>query len=80
MAMCAGLQPVPAFAFPGGQSQAAASQQAPGVKLADPNLALEQGLLGPASPVPTNCLLLKNMFSPEVCAVWSVGVKQCMWV
>jgi RNA-binding protein 39 len=28
-------------------------------------LALEQGLLGPASPIPTQCLLLKNMFAPE---------------
>lgn len=27
-------------------------------------LALEQGLLGPASPIPTQCLLLKNMFNP----------------
>lgn len=27
-------------------------------------LALEQGLLGPASPIPTQCLLLKNMFDP----------------
>ncbi len=27
-------------------------------------LALEQGVLGPASPRPTPCLLLKNMFDP----------------
>lgn len=27
-------------------------------------LSLEQGLLGPASPIPTQCLLLKNMFDP----------------
>lgn len=27
-------------------------------------LQLEQGLLGPASPIPTQCLLLKNMFNP----------------
>ncbi len=27
-------------------------------------VALEQGLLGPASPIPTQCLLLKNMFNP----------------
>ena len=26
---------------------------------------LEQGLLGPASPIPTQCVLLKNMFAPE---------------
>ena len=24
-----------------------------------------QGLLGPASPIPTQCLLLKNLFRPE---------------
>lgn len=30
----------------------------------DPALALEQGFLGPASPIPTHCLLLKNMFNP----------------
>ncbi|PSC72790.1 Splicing factor isoform 1 [Micractinium conductrix] len=28
-------------------------------------LQLEQGMLGPASPIPTQCLLLKNMFAPE---------------
>ena len=27
-------------------------------------LAMEQGVLGPASPIPTQCLLLKNMFNP----------------
>lgn len=27
-------------------------------------LALERGVLGPASPVPTRCLLLKNLFDP----------------
>ncbi|KAI7845041.1 hypothetical protein COHA_001407 [Chlorella ohadii] len=27
-------------------------------------LAMEQGMLGPASPIPTQCLLLKNMFDP----------------
>lgn len=36
----------------------------PAQPLVDPALALEQGLLGPASPIPTNCLLLKNMFDP----------------
>ena len=28
------------------------------------DLAFEQGVLGPASPIPTQCLLLKNMFDP----------------
>ena len=31
-------------------------------------LALEQGILGPSSPIPTQCLLLKNMFDPKECA------------
>lgn len=28
-------------------------------------LAMEQGILGPSSPIPTQCLLLKNMFDPR---------------
>jgi hypothetical protein len=32
-------------------------------------LALEQGILGPSSPIPTQCLLLKNMFDPKECAL-----------
>ena len=28
-------------------------------------VSFEQGVLGPASPIPTQCLLLKNMFAPE---------------
>ncbi|EIE25597.1 splicing factor, CC1-like protein [Coccomyxa subellipsoidea C-169] len=28
-------------------------------------LAMEQGILGPSSPIPTQCLLLKNMFDPK---------------
>lgn len=31
----------------------------------NPNLQHEQGLLGPKSPIATQCLLLKNMFNPE---------------
>ena len=27
-------------------------------------LALAQGVLGPASPIPTQCVLVKNMFDP----------------
>ncbi|KAL4447210.1 hypothetical protein ABPG77_007243 [Micractinium sp. CCAP 211/92] len=38
--------------------QAAPQQQVPS------GLAMEQGMLGPASPIPTQCLLLKNMFDP----------------
>ncbi len=39
-------------------------QVAPQQPLVPAALALEQGLLGPASPIPTQCLLLKNMFDP----------------
>lgn len=46
-------QPVAAAAAP--QVQLSASAQA---------LSLERGLLGPASPIPSPCLLLKNMFDP----------------
>ena len=31
-------------------------------------LQMEQGILGPASPIPSPCLLLKNMFDPAECA------------
>jgi hypothetical protein len=30
------------------------------------DLSLQQGLLGPASPIPTQCLLLKNMFDASM--------------
>ena len=49
--------------FGGGGAAAVAAATAAGVAAAD--LALEQGVLGPASPIPTQCLLLKNMFDPE---------------
>ena len=39
-------------------------------------LALEQGVLGPASPIPTQCLLLKNMFNPAECAL-AIFVLMC---
>jgi RNA-binding protein 39 len=31
----------------------------------DPSLEFAQGVLGPASPIPTPCVLLKNMFDPS---------------
>lgn len=40
--------------------------QAPVVE-ANP-LAFIQGLMGPASPIPTPCLVLKGMFDPAECA------------
>lgn len=54
----AGLQ-APAPALP------TAPASAPGPAPVNPTLALEQGLLGPASPIATPCLLLKNMFDPS---------------
>jgi len=41
-------------------------------------LALEQGVLGPASPIPTQCLLLKNMFDPaeETEEGWSEDIAE----
>lgn len=38
---------------------------APPLAPADAALLLEQGVLGPPSPIPTPCLLLKNMFDPS---------------
>ncbi|GMH41513.1 hypothetical protein BSKO_09423 [Bryopsis sp. KO-2023] len=68
LANSAGLQPTSAFGVPNvtsgvaGMSMMPAQVQHPSV----PNpMALDQGLLGPASPIPTQCLLIKNMFNPE---------------
>ncbi|MEW5317543.1 MAG: hypothetical protein WDW38_008831 [Sanguina aurantia] len=38
-------------------------QQPAGPKGVDPNLVLTQGVLGPSCPIPTPCILIKNMFS-----------------
>lgn len=45
----------------GGPMGPAVGQPAGGVPQ---ELAMEQGVLGPASPIPTQCLLIKNMFDP----------------
>ena len=55
----AGALPGPPTMVPAGTVVLQANAQA---------LALEQGVLGPASPIPTQCLLLKNMFNPAECA------------
>jgi len=55
----AGALPGPPAMVPAGTVVLQAGAQA---------LALEQGVLGPASPIPTQCLLLKNMFNPAECA------------
>lgn len=36
----------------------------PSIQWQNPNLQHEQGVLGPKSPIPTQCILLKNMFDP----------------
>ncbi|GFR51596.1 hypothetical protein Agub_g14019, partial [Astrephomene gubernaculifera] len=41
-----------------------AGLQAAGGLSVDPVLLLQQGVLGPSSPIATPCLLLKNMFDP----------------
>lgn len=38
-------------------------QQPAGPKGVDPNLVMMQGVLGPSCPIPTPCVLIKNMFS-----------------
>lgn len=55
-----GLQGVP------GVPGYVAPQQPTGPVLSGPAqaLQLEQGVLGPSSPIPTACLLIKNMFDP----------------
>jgi len=50
----------PPMHLPGPPPQAGPVMSAPAQALA-----MEQGVLGPSSPRPTQCLLLKNMFNPE---------------
>jgi RNA-binding protein 23/39 len=61
---------VPGLYFPGMQPQQAQQAQVP------PELQMQQGVLGPASPIPTQCLLLKNMFDPaeETDADWDEAI------
>jgi hypothetical protein len=56
-AAAAALPGISAAVAPGGLPLAGMPGAVPGM-----DLALEQGLLGPPSPIPTQCLLLKNMF------------------
>mmetsp|Transcript_34181 Transcript_34181/g.61637 ORF Transcript_34181/g.61637 Transcript_34181/m.61637 type:complete len:470 (-) Transcript_34181:2323-3732(-) len=60
LASGAGLVPVQAPA----PTPVTIQSSVPTVKVAS-NVSLIQSLLGPASPIPTQCLVLKNMFSPE---------------
>ena len=63
LASSAGLQAPPSM-FPTPGSLPPPPVVAAGPRI-DPNLILEQGLLGPSSPIPTPYLLLKNMFNPQ---------------
>ena len=47
------------------QPQQQQQQHGPALSADALSLALDHGLLGPASPIPTRCLLLKNMFDPS---------------
>eukprot|EP00195_Chlamydomonas_chlamydogama_P016097 CAMPEP_0202891702 /NCGR_PEP_ID=MMETSP1392-20130828/1696_1 /ASSEMBLY_ACC=CAM_ASM_000868 /TAXON_ID=225041 /ORGANISM="Chlamydomonas chlamydogama, Strain SAG 11-48b" /LENGTH=493 /DNA_ID=CAMNT_0049575531 /DNA_START=40 /DNA_END=1521 /DNA_ORIENTATION=+ len=64
LATSAGLQTAPA---------AAAKPAAAAGPVVAPEVALQQGRLGPGSPIPTQYLLLKNMFVPEEEAVNGPG-------
>ncbi|CAD7700816.1 unnamed protein product [Ostreobium quekettii] len=65
LANSAGLQPTSAFGVPGlsGVPQVNLPSAQLQMQMQHP-MVLEQGLLGPASPIPTQCLLIKNMFDP----------------
>ena len=49
---------------PGPSRQLPMPPQEPQIQWTNPNIVMEQGMLGPKSPIPTQCLLLKNMFDP----------------
>lgn len=76
LAVNAGIEmpQAPSFGAPGGAGPpyGGAPQQVSN------ELALEQGVLGPASPIPTQCLLLKNMFDPaeETQPGWDEEIAQ----
>ena len=52
------------FVQAGGLPGPPASSAASSIQWQNPNLQHEQGVLGPKSPIATQCLLLKNMFDP----------------
>lgn len=60
LAAGAGMQ-VPTIQLPGGQGTQ--KEQQPDASVPEA-VRLDHGLLGPASPIPTQCVLLKNMFDP----------------
>lgn len=63
LASSAGLAPAAAAALPPPPGTSQGAMPAPGLAV-EAVVLMDQGLLGPASPIPTNCLLLKNMFNP----------------
>lgn len=68
LANSAGLQSGNPFNIPG---TAASTAQTGAAKPAPSPLSYDQGVLGPASPRPTPCLLIKNMFDASECALLS---------
>jgi hypothetical protein len=66
LASSAGMAPPALFNPPGSAAAAAPASQPPaaGPKV-DPSVTSIQSTLGPASPIATPCLLIKNMFSLE---------------
>ncbi len=65
LATSAGMAPPPISTLPGMGAPPAAAAAVPAGPRLDPALGLIQSVLGPASPIPTPCLLIKNMFEPQ---------------
>lgn len=65
LATSAGMAPPPIATLPGMGAPPAAAAAVPAGPRLDPALGLIQSVLGPASPIPTPCLLIKNMFEPQ---------------
>lgn len=65
LATNAGLAPptLPTAANPPAVSAAPPVPQQPQMQVPS-SISMDQGLLGPGSPIPTQCVLLKNMFNP----------------
>lgn len=77
LAVGAGLK-VPTPTIPGPSIGGGGGGNMPVSNSIPESLALEQGVLGPASPIPTQCLLLKNMFDPgeETEEGWSEDIAE----
>lgn len=60
LASSAGLEARPVVGGPSAQMAGGAGQNSTSLAMT-----MEQGVLGPSSPIPTPCVLLKNMFNPQ---------------